>query len=51
MGTCNLNQVTDNQSHYTYLSRAMSNLYGTEIEIWARFGPVGKTEKKIMINF
>ena len=25
----------------------MSNFYGTEIEIWAGFGPVGNTEKKI----
>ena len=24
----------------------MNNLYGTEIEIWAGFGPVGNTEKK-----
>ena len=24
----------------------MSNFYGTEIEIWAGFGPVGNTEKK-----
>ena len=23
----------------------MSNFYGTEIEIWAGFGPVGNTEK------
>ena len=23
------------------------NFYGTEIEIWAGFGPVGNTEKKI----
>ena len=32
----------------------MSNFYGTEIEIWAGFGPVGITEKKlglIMSNF
>ena len=25
----------------------MSNLYGTEIEIWAGFGPVGSTEKNL----
>ena len=24
----------------------MSNFYGTEIELWAGFGPVGNTEKK-----
>ena len=30
-----------------YISRAMSNLYGKEIEIWAGFWPVGSTEKKI----
>jgi hypothetical protein len=24
----------------------VSNLYGTEIEIWAGFGPVGSNEKK-----
>ena len=38
-------------------SRAGSNFYGTEIEIWAGFGPVGNTEKRnwadspIMSNF
>ena len=25
----------------------MSNFYGTEIDIWAGFGPVGSTEKEI----
>ena len=30
-----------------YISQAVSNFYGTEIEIWAGFGPVGITEKKI----
>ena len=29
-----------------YRSRAGSNFYGTEIEIWAGFKPVGNTEKK-----
>ena len=29
-----------------YISRVASNFYGTEIEIWAGFGPVGNTEKK-----
>ena len=28
----------------------MSNCYGTEIEIWAVFGPVGSTEKKLGKN-
>ena len=27
------------------ISCAVSNFYGTEIEIWAGFGPVGITEK------
>ena len=30
-----------------YISHAVSNFYGTENEIWAGFGPVGSTEKKI----
>ena len=30
-----------------YISCAMSNFYGTEIEIWAGFGLVGNTEKKL----
>ena len=30
-----------------YISNVVSNFYGTEIEIWAGFGPVGSTEKKI----
>ena len=30
-----------------YRSRAGSHFYGTEYEIWADFGPVGNTEKKI----
>ena len=30
-----------------FISRAVSNFYGTEIEIWAGFGPVGSTEKKL----
>ena len=37
------------------MRHAVSNLYGTEIEIWAGFGLVGITEKKrfgpIMSNF
>ena len=30
-----------------YISRAVSNFYGAEIEIWAGFGSVGITEKKM----
>ena len=30
-----------------YISCAGSHFYGTEHEIWADFGPVGNTEKKI----
>jgi hypothetical protein len=29
-----------------YISRDVSNFYGTEIEIWAGFGPLDNTEKK-----
>ena len=42
------------QAKSLYISRAVSNFYGTEIEIWAGFRPVGNTEKKlwsIMSNF
>jgi hypothetical protein len=28
-----------------YISRAVSNFYETEIEIWTDFGPVGNTGK------
>ena len=37
-----------------YISHPESNFDGTEIQIWAGFGPVGNTEKKIpliMSNF
>ena len=37
-----------NQNHYMYISYTVSNFYGTEIEIWAGFGPVGSTEKKCL---
>ena len=33
------------------MSHAVSNFYGTEIEIWAEFGPVGITEKKIWDDY
>ena len=29
-----------------YVSPAVSNFYGTEIEIWAGFGPVGNSGKR-----
>ena len=29
----------------------MGNFYGTGIEIWAGFGPVGNTEKKIGADY
>ena len=31
-----------------YRSRAGSHFYGTEIEIWVDFGPVGNTENKLL---
>ena len=37
-----------------YISSKLSKSYVTEIEIWAGFGPVGKSEKRlepIMSNF
>ena len=34
-----------------YISCAVSNFYGTEIEIWAGFGPVGNTETKIGVDY
>jgi hypothetical protein len=35
----------------TYISHAVSNSYGTKIEIWAGFGPVGITEKTIWADY
>jgi hypothetical protein len=29
----------------------VSNFYGTGIEIWAGFGPVGNTEKKVWADY
>ena len=29
----------------------VSNFYGTEIEIWAGFGPAGNTEKKMWDDY
>ena len=41
-------KFTLTQSHYTQVTQyAVSNFYGTGIEIWAGFGPVGNTEKKV----
>ena len=34
-----------------YLARAGSYFYGTEYEIWADFGPVGSTEKKMGADY
>ena len=34
-----------------YISHGFSNFYGTEIEIWAGFGPVGITEKTFLVNY
>ena len=33
------------------VSCAVSNFYGTEIEIWADFGPVGNTGKQIWADY
>jgi hypothetical protein len=45
---------TSEQPKSLWISHVVSNLYGTQIEIWAGFGAVDITEKKfgpIMINF
>jgi hypothetical protein len=34
-----------------YINCAVSIFYGTEIEIWARFGLVGSTEKIIWADY
>ena len=47
---CHRNQVTaicEACTKSLYISCAADNFYGTDIEIWAGFGPVGSTEKKI----
>ena len=36
---------------YNCRSRAGSHFYGTEYEIWADFGPVGNTEKKMGADY
>ena len=35
------------QANLLYISRAVSNFYGTEFVIWAGFGPVGSIENKL----
>ena len=35
----------------SYINCAVSNFYGTEIKIWAGFGPDGNTEKKIGADY
>ena len=47
---CSYHLCYDIQAKSLYISRAVSNFYGTEIEIWAGFGPVGNTEKKNWAN-
>ena len=39
------------ESKSLYRSRARRHFYGTENEIWASFGPVGNTEKKIWADY
>ena len=39
--------VRDEAKVIIYISFSVSIFYGTENEIWAGFGPVGSTEKKI----
>ena len=39
-----IEQILETKS--LYISHPVSNYYGTEIEIWAGFGPIGNTEKK-----
>ena len=47
----NFNNMQSIQAKSLYISHAMSNFHGTEIEIWAGFGPVGNTEKKIWADY
>ena len=39
------------QTKSLYISRMVSNFYGTEIMIWTGFGPAGNTEKKIGADY
>ena len=39
-------RVVMKQAKSLYTSRVVTNVYGTEIEIWAVFGPIFITEKK-----
>ena len=47
-GNVKLNVFNHSVAHTKslYISHAVSNFYGTEMEIWAGFGPVDITEKK-----
>ena len=38
------------QSHYTYISRAVSCIYETEFEIWAGFGLASSTEVSAIMH-
>ena len=42
----NFNNMQSIQAKSLYISHAVSNFHGTEIDIWAGFGPVGNTEIK-----
>ena len=44
MDCCHIGKL---YSKSLYISPAVSNFYGTGIEIWAGFGPVGNTEKNL----
>ena len=44
-----IEQILETKS--LHISHAVSNYYGTEMEIWAGFGPIGKTEKKIWADY
>ena len=34
-----------------YISCVVSNFHGTEFDIWAGFGPIGSTEKKVWADY
>ena len=44
-----IEQILETKS--LHISHAESNYYGTEMEIWAGFGPIGNTEKKIWADY
>ena len=39
------------QSKSLYKSRAGRHFYGTENVIWAGYGPIGNTEKKVWADY